>query len=105
LGTSTSNFFLRSVFTGTGLALGGAFFGAVFFTVLAAGFTLAAGLDAAAAFLAGAVFFAGAFFFGLVLAVALFLAAAFFFFEVDLVRLFFPMKNPFEFGLAYSKTV
>ena len=47
---------------------------------------------------------AGAFFFGFDADAAFF--GARFFLEVDLIRLFFPMKNPFEFvfGLAYSNT-
>ncbi|MBC2712923.1 MAG: hypothetical protein HGJ94_18605 [Desulfosarcina sp.] len=72
--------------------MGSAFLGAAFFTGLAAGFALS-----------GAAFLVGAFFFGFFSAAACFCAR--FFLEVDLIRLFFPMKNPFEFefGLAYIK--
>ena len=89
-----SNFFFRRSFTETGLVFGAAFFAG-----------LGAGLGLAAAFgLAGAAFLAGAFFFGFDADAAFFVAR--FFLEVDLIRLFFPMKNPFEFvfGLAYNKT-
>ncbi|MFO7712999.1 MAG: hypothetical protein R6V78_01115 [Desulfosarcina sp.] len=73
--------------TGVGLDVGAVFLG---------------GVDLGAGFLVGAALFAAAFF---VVSTA---DAAFFgalFLEVDLIRLFFPMKNPFEFefGLAYNK--
>jgi hypothetical protein len=75
-------------------------FGAASLAALGAGFDLAAGFG-----LAGAAFWAGVFFVGLAADAAFF--GACFFLEVDLIRLFFPMKNPFEFvfGLAYNKTV
>ncbi|WP_162458696.1 hypothetical protein [Desulfosarcina ovata] len=72
---------------------------------MAAAFFAGAAVLAAAAGLgfAGAAFLAGAFFFAFAEAAA-FLGARFFL-EVDLIRLFFPMKNPFEFvfGLAILK--
>ncbi|WP_155314634.1 hypothetical protein [Desulfosarcina alkanivorans] len=79
--------------------MGAVFFGAAFFAGLGVGLDLAAGFG-----FSGAAFLAGAFFFGLAFEAAFF--GARFFFEVDLMRLFFPMKNPFEFvfGLAYSET-
>ncbi|WP_319409305.1 hypothetical protein [uncultured Desulfosarcina sp.] len=75
-------------------------FGAAFLAGLGAGFDLAAGFG-----LAGEAFWAGVFFVGFAAGAAFFGARVFL--EVDLIRLFFPMKNPFEFvfGLAYSKTV
>ncbi|VTR63806.1 hypothetical protein DESC_100002 [Desulfosarcina cetonica] len=64
---------------------------------MAAAFLAAEGADLAAAGfgLLGAFFLAGAFLPVVDAAPALF--GARFFFEVDLIRLFFPMKNPFEF--------